>query len=178
MVAEAKPFSPVKLICGVIFSSQKAIALTEERLTHLYGSIDFSSSSFAFDFTDYYEKQMGKNLRRKFLSFERLIDPENLSEIKLRTNRLEKEIQESMKRRLRVVNIDPGYLTKSALIMATVKNFAHRIPLKKGVYAHLELLLTRKEARSLDWTYPDFKTDGYQDFFLKVRKIYLSQLPD
>jgi hypothetical protein len=176
MVAEAKPFSPVKLICGVIFSSQNALVLTEERLTHLYGPIDFSSTSFAFDLTDYYEKQMGKNLRRKFLSFERLIDPENLSEIKLGTNRLEKEIQLSLKTSLRAVNIDPGYLTSSALIMATAKNFAHRVPLKKGIYAHLELLLTRKEARSLDWTYPDFKRAEYQDFFLRIRRIYLSQL--
>lgn len=175
-MAEAKPFPPVKLICGVIFSREDALDQAEKRLIDLYGPVDFASPLFSFDFTEYYEKQMGKDLKRKFLSFERLIPPESLSKIKLETNELEEEIKKSLKARLRVVNLDPGYLTSSALIMATAKNFAHRIPLQKGIYAHLELLFTRKEPRPLSWTYPDYKTEGYQNFFIAVRKTYLSQL--
>jgi hypothetical protein len=76
----------------------------------------------------------------------------------------------------RPVNLDPGYLKASALIMATTKDFAHRIPLTAGIYGHLELLFTRQKARTLSWTYPDFYQAGYQDFFLQVRKNYLSQL--
>ena len=177
-MAEAKPFSLVKLICGIIFSDRKARALAEEKLKQLYGPIDLISPTFAFDITDYYEKQMGKSLKREFLSFERLISSESLSQIKLHTNQLEEEIRVALKAGKRVVNLDPGYLTSSALIMATTKNFAHRIPLQKGIYAHLELLFTRKEARPLDWTYPDYKKEGYQKFFMDVRRIYLSQLVD
>ena len=177
-MAEARPFSLVKLICGIIFSDQKAHALAGEKLKQLYGPIDLVSPTFAFDITDYYEKQMGKSLKREFLSFERLIPPESLSEIKLHTNQLEEEIRLAVKAGSRVVNLDPGYLTSSALIMATTKNFAHRIPLQKGIYAHLELLFTRKEALLLDWTYPDYKKEEYQKFFMDVRRIYLCRLAD
>ena len=175
-MTEAKPFSPVKLICGVISSQAEVFREAGERLGHLYGPIDLGSHLFKFNFTDYYERQMGKNLKRKFLSFERLIPPEGLSEIKLQTNELEDEIKRKLKTRRRVVNLDPGYLTPSALIMATAKNFAHRIPLKYGIYGHLELLFKKKDIRILSWTYPDFQTEEYQRFFLDVRKIYLSQL--
>lgn len=175
-MVEAEPFSPVKLICGVISSQGEGFRRAEEMLVHLYGPIDLISPLIKFDFTDYYEKQMGKNLKRKILSFTRLISPESLSEIKLQTNELEEEIRREMKASQRVVNLDPGYLTPSALIMATAKNFAHRIPLQHGIYAHLELLFTKKEARTLSWTYPDYKTEEYQRFFMEIRKIYLSQL--
>ena len=73
------------------------------------------------------------------------------------------------------MNLDPGILTSSALIMATTKNFAHRVPLSGGIYAHLEFLFTKTGVKTLDWTYPDFRGQGYQDFFLNVRKIYLDQ---
>ena len=142
----------------------------------MYGDIDLNSPLFSFDFTDYYEKQMGKDLQRNFLSFRKLIEPERLSSIKLETNRLEEEIQEEFKDKHRTVNIDPGYLTLASLIMATAKNFAHRVPLQNGIYAHLEFLFGRDKIRSLGWTYPDFRNKGYQEFFLEVRQIYLSQL--
>lgn len=174
-LAEPQSFVPVKLICGIIAPKERTILRAEEMLTLMYGCIDLTSPIFSFDFTDYYEKQMGKDLRRKFLSFGELIEPERLGTIKLETNRLEKEIQEEFHAKHRTVNIDPGYLTPASLIMATAKNFAHRVPLKNGIYAHLEFLFGRDEVRSLDWTYPDFNNKGYQEFFLEVRRIYLSQ---
>jgi len=175
-MAEAKPFSSVKLICGIISSRKAFFKKADEYLIQFFGPVDYESPLFEFDFTDYYEKQMGKNLKRKFLSFENLISPEKLSEIKLQTSKLEEKIGKELKENFRVVNLDPGYLTPSALIMATVKDFAHRIPLQHGIYAHLELLFSKKGIKTLGWTYPDFKSKGYQDFFIKVRRIYLAQL--
>ena len=175
-MAEAKPFTPVKLICGIIASEELAFKRAEEHLAQLYNSIDKTSPLLKFNFTDYYEKQMGKNLKRKFLSFTHLISPEKLSEIKLRTNELEEGIKKELRASHRVVNLDPGYLTPSALIMATVKDFAHRIPLRHGIYAHLELLFGKKEIHTLSWTYPDYQTEEYKNFFREVRRIYLSQL--
>jgi len=175
-MAEAKPFSPVKFICGIIASEEHVFEKGEEHLVLHYGSLDYASPLLRFNFTDYYEKQMGKNLKRKFLSFAELLPPEKLSEIKLRTNELEEEIKKELKTTRRIVNLDPGYLTPSALIMATAKDFAHRIPLKQGIYAHLELLFGKKDVRTLSWTYPDYKTEEYQSFFREVRRIYLSQL--
>jgi len=175
-MTEPKLFSPVKLICGIIASEENFFKRAEERLEQLYGPLDLASPLFRFEFTDYYEKQMGQNLKRKFVSFGNLISPEDLSEIKIRTNALEEEIKEELKAGKRIVNLDPGFLTASALIMATAKDFAHRIPLQYGIYAHLELLFGKNDVRTLSWTYPDFETEGYQIFFLDVRRIYLSQI--
>ena len=175
-MAEPKPFPRVKLICGIISSEERFFKKAEEHLVRLYGPLDLSSPFFPFDFTDYYEKQMGKDLKRQFLSFVRLVSPETLSEIKIRMNALEEEIREEMEQTRRIVNIDPGYLTASALIMATAKDFAHRIPLQNGIFAHLELLFGKNEVRILGWTYPDYKTEGYQKFLLDVRRIYFSQV--
>jgi hypothetical protein len=176
IMAEPKPFSPVKLICGIIASEEATFKSAEGHLVRLYGPLDLTSPLFKFNFTDYYEKQMGLNLKRKFFSFTGLISPEKLGEIKLQTNELEEKIRKESRASRRVVNLDPGYLTRSALIMATVKDFAHRIPLQQGIYAHLELLFSKKSIRTLDWTYPDYRTEQYQKFFLDVRQIYLSQL--
>ncbi len=175
-MAEPKNFSPVKLVCGVISSKDIFFEKAEARLVGLYGPTDLSSPLFAFNITDYYEPQMGKNLKKKFLSFANLISPETLSAIKIRTNALEEEIRNEFKEEKRIVNLDPGYMAPAALIMATAKDFAHRIPLQQGIYAHLELLFSKKEVETLSWTYPDYKSESYQKFFLEMRGIYLSQL--
>ncbi len=175
-MAEAKPFTPVKLVCGLISGNEAAFAAARDALIRIYGDMDDESPVYDFTLTDYYEKQMGPRLRRKFMSFERLIDPEALSEIKLRSNALEEEIQIKLQEHRRVVNIDPGYLNSASLIMATTKDFSHRIPLRRGIYAHLELLFGKDAVRYLDWTYPDFKSERYHAWLLSVRRRYLAQL--
>jgi hypothetical protein len=175
-MAEAKPFGPAKLVCGIISSEDIYFQKVEEELKANHGPVDLKSQCFPFDLTSYYESQMGKNLRRRFLSFENLVAPERLSAIKLETNALEKRLREELDSNRRVANIDPGILTASSLIMATTKDFSHRIPLAHGVYAHLELLFSKTGVRLLNWTYPDFKQEGYQRFFLEARRIFLRQL--
>lgn len=175
-MADATSFTPVKLICGVMARDDDVFGRAEERLMQSLGPVDLSSPSFAFCFSDYYEKQMGGAVRRKFLSFADLVSPEVLSEVKLRTNALETAMRRDQGEDRRLVNLDPGMLSASALVMATAKDFAHRIPLQGGIYAHLELLFGRDCIRTLEWTYPDFKTGIYDAFFLKVRRIYLQQL--
>lgn len=175
-MADPKPFSPVKLVCGVIAARDPFFDLAVRRLEEIFGSADARSPRCAFDLTDYYEKQMGPGLARMFLSFDRLIRPEDLSDIKLRTNALEREVQVHFHEERRIVNLDPGYLTSAALVMATAKDFSHRIPLQKGIYAHLEFLFHQNGHQSLSWTYPDLRGDRYKAFFLEVREIYTSQL--
>jgi Domain of unknown function (DUF4416) len=175
-MAEAKPFVPAKLIIGIIASQEAVFAGTEEALTALYGPVDFRSPAFPFDRTDYYDKQMGQGLSRLFMSHARLVPPDSLSDIKIRTNALEEETRRSRGGKSRIVNIDPGILTSAALIMATAKDFAHRIPLRQGIYAHLEILFSRNAVKLLPWTYPDFQQEGYQRFLLEVRQAYLRQL--
>ncbi|MBN1222461.1 MAG: DUF4416 family protein [Candidatus Aminicenantes bacterium] len=175
-MAVAKPFSPVKLICGILFSDHLVFEQAETVLTKNFGRVEKRSASIDFTFTDYYDKQMGSGLKKKLLSFSELIDPGGLSRIKLQTNRMEDEIKDFFKSDKRIVNLDPGTMSASALVMATVKDFAHRIPLQEGIYGHLELLFTKKGVKILNWTYPDFRTEEYHRFFIEIRKSYLEQL--
>jgi len=174
-MADPKPFAPVKLVCGIISAAPRAAVEAERRLVGLYGTIDVRSPALAFDRTDYYEAAMGPGLERRFLSFAELIRPEALAGIKLRTNALEEEIRRDSGSPYRIVNLDPGYITAAALFMATAKDFAHRVPLRDGIYAHLEFLFSKTGIKFLDWTYPDLRDEGYREFFRDVRVRYLEQ---
>jgi hypothetical protein len=175
-MAQPKAFAPVKLVCGVIYKEEALYEEVRDRLIGEWGPLDRESSAFAFDFTDYYEPEMGPNLKRRFMSSAGLVGPEILPQAKLRTIELEEAVRRETGAAGRPVNIDPGYLTASALIMATAKAFSHRIPLGRGIYAHLEFLFTKTGVKTLDWTYPDFRREPCQDFFRTVRELYLRRL--
>jgi hypothetical protein len=176
VMAEPHTFPPVKLVCGIISSSDRVLAAAESRLQEAFGPIDSRSRPYDFNWTSYYEPEMGPGLTRMFLSFERLVRPEGLAAVKLRTNGLEEDLRRSFDSPGRVANLDPGHLNSAALIMATAKPFSHRVPLSSGIYAHLELLFTRKEVRTLPWTYPDLRSGAAWEFFREVRIVYLAQL--
>jgi hypothetical protein len=175
-MAQPKAFAPVKLICGVIYKEEAPYEEVRRRLIGEWGPIEKESPAFDFDLTDYYRPEMGSALKRQFMSFAGLVAPENLAGLKLWTNDLEGAVRRGTGAAGRPVNIDPGYLTASALVMATAKDFSHRIPLGHGIYAHLEFLFTKTGVKILDWTYPDFRREPCQEFFRTVRELYLRQL--
>jgi hypothetical protein len=173
---QVETFQPVKPICAIMASHEKIFSDSEDALINAWGPLELSSPAINFDYTDYYAKQMGPDLKRKFISFKGLIDPSDLSEMKSLTNNLEEEYRRRHDKQLRLVNLDPGYLRPSALIMATGKDFSHRIPLQNGIFAHLELLFGKDRITALPWTYPDLKAEHYHPFLTAVRKLYLEQL--
>jgi hypothetical protein len=175
-MARPEAFAPVKLVCGVIAGDAALQDRVRELLVEAHGPTDLESPAFEFNLTDYYAKEMGPGLSRRFMSFVRLIEPERLAGLKIETNALEERVRQESGKALRAVNIDPGYLTASALVMATAKDFSHRIPLAHGIYAHLEFLFTKTDVKFLDWTYPDMRGEGCKRFFLEVRAAYLGQL--
>jgi hypothetical protein len=175
-MAQPKAFAPVKLVCGVISSDDALYEEVRRRLIAEWGSVDSESPAFAFDLTDYYRSEMGPELKRKFMSFSELVAPEILPQAKLRTIDLEEAVRRETGAPGRPANIDPGYLTASALVMATAKDFSHRIPLGRGIYALLEFLFTRTGIKTLDWTYPDFRRGPCQEYFRSVRDLYLRRL--
>lgn len=175
-MAQPKDFRPVKSICGVISKEDALYGHVKKRLEAEWGRVDSESPAFSFDLTGYYEDEMGGGLVRRFMSFENLIEPETLPARKLRAIEIEEALRREHGGVGRPANIDPGYLTAAAVVMATAKDFAHRIPLAGGIYAHLELLFSRTGVRTLDWTYPDLRSEPSQAFFREVREIYLRQL--
>ncbi|MCF8130271.1 MAG: DUF4416 family protein [Deltaproteobacteria bacterium] len=163
----------VKLIMS-LFSPEKALVESVmEALFQQFGETDWISPEMFFDRTRYYEKEMGWPLHRRFLSFKKLIPPEMLVDIKLKTNDLEASYLEGQKRR---INIDPGYISLERLVLATGKNYIHRIYLGKGIYADLTLVFKRGGFVPLDWTYPDYADANMIDDFNAIRSRYLDQL--
>lgn len=162
------------MIIGLI-AKKDFIEPAVKRLESKFGIVDFVSPVFEFNQTDYYFPEMGQPLYRQFVSFKKLISPAFLCRVKGYTNKLEMKFLKGNKRQ---VNIDPGYLSFSKLILASAKDFSHRIYLDKGIYAEVTLIYQDKEYKDLMWTYPDYKTDDYKQVLKKIRDIYASQIKE
>jgi hypothetical protein len=176
-MGEIKHPDKVKLMTGIIYSDEYFMEKSVNIFKNRYGEIDFESEKIRFSYTEYYNDEMGSVLHRKFISFENLIEPSELPSIKAFTNDIElKFSQPGCNGPKRRVNIDPGYLELSKLVLASTKNFAHRIYLDKGIFAETTLLYRNGKFDELEWTYPDYKSSFAKEFFTKVRAAYASQL--
>jgi hypothetical protein len=168
---------PVKLICGFIFADQDVLQQAVERLQVRLGNIDQHSEIFPFTHTSYYRQEMGVELGRLFVAFERLIRCEQLPEIKILTNGLEENLaRQTVSGKKRRINIDPGYLEASKLILASTKNFSHRVYLGRGIYAEVTLQYRGNNFEPLPWTYPDYQDIKVLDFLRRARRTYLGQV--
>ncbi|MDI6786507.1 MAG: DUF4416 family protein [bacterium] len=163
----------VKLICGMISNKEELFEELIFSLIGYFGEIDFKSEIFVFDKTNYYEKEMGEGLLRQFISFQKLINREKLAEIKEITNELEKKYSSGGSRE---INLDPGYLAYANLVLASTKDFYHRVYIGRGIFAEVTFYYAKKKYNFLPWTYPDYKTQEYLDAFLEMRKIYGEQI--
>lgn len=133
------------------------------------------SESFYFEgLQRYYGREMGGNgLYKRFLSLEGLMKKEDLVNFKLWAMEKERAFAFQGKRRL---NIDPGYIDESHLILASSKKRGGRIYLGKGVYAEMEYLYIYGAFRPLYWTYGDYRDKGVKAFFEAVRDRFLEEL--
>jgi hypothetical protein len=225
----ASPSSPppVKLICGMLSSRRELLAEAQDALVNLFGPVDIVSEIMDFDFTHYYDKEMGAPLVRQFVSFAELAPPESLVEAKHATNAMEQHFAEAdtvlRGRRTvapqvpratgdpspsegevppsgggegaphpalsqgergssaqsplpRPINLDPGFVDSPKLVLASMKNFAHRIYVGRGVYAEVTLLHRRGQWTPLEWTFPDYASGRYWPFLDQVRKRLREQL--
>lgn len=170
-MGEAKKHPPVKLVVGMISGRTTLFDTAQRELVAQFGPLDYESDFMAWGFTDYYSKELGESLLRKFVAFERLIEPERLAEIKLFTNQLEAKFSEGRARR---INLDPGYLDSAKLVLATTKNCDHRIYIGKGIFAEVTLHFRGKSFQAWEWTYPDYATPEYISIFNKIRALYSS----
>ncbi len=172
-MGEAKKHPPVKLVVGMISGRKPLFDAAQCELIAQFGPLDYESALMPWEFTDYYSGELGENLGRKFLGFERLIDPERLAEIKSFTNQLEGKFSEGGARR---INLDPGYLDSAKLVLATTKNRDHRIYIGQGIFAEVTLHFRGKSFQAWDWTYPDYATPEYIAIFNEIRALYREQM--
>jgi hypothetical protein len=168
---------PVKLIIGILASNHQCLHTAAELLSDKFGKVDFSSEVWPFDQTDYYKEQMGPRILRQFVSIKRLIEPGLLAKIKRRTNKLEQKLAKKLALPLtRPVNLDPGIIEPSKLVLATTKNYSHRIYIGKNMYAEVTLIFDKGHWRPQAYTYPDYRQQCYFDFFDKVKTRLMEQL--
>ncbi|HNT29378.1 MAG TPA: DUF4416 family protein [bacterium] len=177
-MGKLSPVTPVKLFIGVLTSSSDLLPDIRQELQISFGSIEAQSTVWDFTYTDYYADEMGTNLQRTFFSFSDLFAPYELAQIKRQTNELEQFLADrhATQTTQRPVNLDPGYLEASKLVLASTKNFSHRICIGDGIYAELTLQYRKGVFTPLPWSYPDYQSEQYQDFFSQVRVRYLEQL--
>jgi hypothetical protein len=167
---------PVKFFTGVLTSIPEVLPEVEERLAALFGAVELRSPLFPFDLTQYYDQTMGTPIYRCFLSFAELMEPSAIAGIKIKTNEMEAAFTEEYRKVQRPINLDPGYLELSKIVLASTKNFYHRILISQGIYAEVTLHFEKGEWRSFPWTFPDFKSDRYHSFFISLRERYRNQL--
>lgn len=171
-MGEPKLHQPVKLFYGILINDLSLLENVKEKLTILHGKIDVISQIWDFNFTNYYCKEMGNNIKRIFFAFEDLIQPEMLLDIKIKSNAIEKEY---LNFNNRCVNLDPGYLSLAKVVLASTKDNIQRLYLGKGIYAEITLYYKNFSFQPFQWTFIDYK-EKYIPFFNDLRKIYANQL--
>jgi len=175
-VGEISPPQPVKLLVGMLAQRSEWLEAAERLLAAAFGPIDLASGLIPFDFTDYYEPEMGPGLVRKFITHRDLLSPRDIAGIKLATNAMEARLAEELGADVaRPVNLDPGYLDGSKLVLATTKDYSHRIYVGDGIYAEITLTWRKGAWQPTPWTYRDYQSDAYLAFFMQARARYLEQ---
>ena len=171
-MGEIVPFEREKLICGVLLSRDSGLDAVRDVLEKAFGPADFISPEFDFIYTRYYDAEMGTGIRRVYLSFQRLISPEQLPGIKITANRLETDFLTEAGRQ---VNLDPGLLSLGRVILASSKDAGHRIPLSGGIYGEVTLVYRFGRWQPLEWTYPDYQSEECREQMAEIRRIFKEQ---
>jgi hypothetical protein len=162
------------LFVGLLSARRSFLRKAAADLADCFGPVAAVSPVYPFTQSDHYDEEFGGRPYRQFLFFSRRIHPGRLAGIKVKTNAMEARwSRKAPGGRRRGVNLDPGYLTLYQVVLATTKNFAHRIYLKSGIYAEVTLVYRRNRFQALEHTYPDFRSDAYRGLFGAVRDGYL-----
>lgn len=172
-MGKIKRHNPVKLIIGFIYKDEAIFIKSRDKLKRKFGPADFESPAIDFNYTRYYEPEMGRGLKRRFISFKKPIAPQDLYRIKLYTNRLEARF---LHQSSRLINIDPGYMDMAKLILASTKDYCHRIYLRKGIFVEITLSFRNDSFSPCEWTYPDYRSKEYIDIFNQIRQTLCGQV--
>ena len=177
-MGDIRPHSPVLLILAAFSRHVAALDWTLQQAVDHWGPIALASDEFSFEDTSYYEQTMGSGLQKQLVAFERLVDPLVLVEVKHQTNRWEEAYRAATSwPESRPLNLDPGYLTKAKLVLATTKDRDHRVYLDRGIYAEVTLHYRRGSGwQAREWTYPDYRSGEYHEFFTRCRNYLCERL--
>jgi hypothetical protein len=155
----SKPVSPppVVLILGTLHTDFRAHEKAMQAVSELVGPLETHLGPFDWEYSQYYEPEMGPGIVRNFYAFRDLIGPEEIVAIKLATNDIEDRHLKPDKGRS--VNLDPGYVSRENLVLATAKPRHQRVYIGKGIYGDLTMTYHTGSYQPLPWTYPDWADD-------------------
>ena len=176
-MADIRQPIPVKLFVGMISREPSLFDEGAELLSSEFGPLDLRAPIVAWDQTEYYRQEMGTGLLRTFVFFERLLDPAQLAPVKNLTNLIEKRLSHTTSGNRRI-NIDPGYITEAKVVLASTKDFSHRVYIGQHIYAEVTLQF-REQGRTfvaLDHTYPDFRRKDMIELFNGARGLLRTAL--
>ncbi len=176
-----QPSEPTPVLPLIAAFSRHEVALqwARARIEAAWGPIALESPRFAFEQTSYYEAEMGRGLRKTFFALAHLASPADLAAWKTTTNAWEKEYAAAARHEEpRPLNLDPGYLALGKLVLASTKDFAHRIYLDRGIYAEITLYYKKHQWRHHEWTFPDYRSEAYHCFFNECRAYLQRQLQE
>ncbi len=166
-------------LVGMLAADPAHFQAARPGLEALLGPADMVSPLFGFTQTEYYAASMGPALQRQFLSFRNLADPSHLAAWKLATNTLEATLMRALGSPggpARPINLDVGYITGAKLVLASTKDFAHRLYLRDGIFGEITMGFRRDQWVSHAFTFPDFKSGIYDDFLRSLRERHLQQV--
>ena len=166
---------PVKVIAAILYKERPPVNRALEILARDWGRVDYESPALPFDVTDYYHKEMGSPLSRLIVSFETLLTPSSLPEIKKDAMEAEQSLLNAGGGRS--VNIDSGYMDCDKVVLGSVKPGPYKIYLRDDIWADMTLHYEKGAFHPFPWTFADFRDGRYDKFFLKIREIFKKQRP-
>jgi Domain of unknown function (DUF4416) len=174
---KSKSLESPLLFTGTLYSNREIFNQAREILEREFGDILLVSPPSPWDYSHYYKEELGSPVLRQFIFFKTIIDPGTLADIKIKTIEIENALSSDRGRR---INLDPGYITLAKIVLASTKNYSHRIYLGKGIYAELTLLYRNRTNTYTPhlFTYTDYKEEQNIDLFLKVREMLKKILED
>lgn len=152
------------LFTGTLYNAPEIFEKAKKVLRENFGEILHISPAMPWDYSNYYKDELGWPLYRSFIFFKNIIDPVTIADIKLKAIEIERYFSRNDRRQ---INLDPGYLTLSKVVLTSTKNYAHRIYLGKGIYGEVTLIYRDKTYNPHLYTYRDYKDNI--NIFMKVR---------
>jgi hypothetical protein len=173
-MAAAREAESVLMFIGALAADARALSEAKVALGREFGPASVEMPPAPFVFTQYYRRELGPTPLRAFFGYDSPFPPDGLAGLKTATNAIEGELAARIGPPWpRPVNLDPGYLAPDKIVLASAKNFSHRIYLSMGVYAEVTLQYAKGRFVPLPWTFPDYASGIYFGFFSGLRGLLM-----
>ncbi|KJR41324.1 GTP-binding protein [Candidatus Magnetoovum chiemensis] len=159
------------LFAGLLYADVNIFKTVVPILEKTFGTIYLLSDELRWNYSNYYADELGQTIMRRFAIFKTIISANEIVQLKLRSNDIEASSSINGKR---TVNIDPGYITSAKIVLATTKNYSHRIYLNDGIYGEVTLYYKHNNYVPHIFTYADYKEDDTIAFLIKGRNYLKS----